>query len=294
MAKFKIDNILYILIFIYSGYACAEVTLQDPLMTAINSQELSNVKKKNKEEVNTIIANLSEIKNTSDFPNKPKGDDGNSKKEMSSTSSTQAQVFSEQNSENKINSSINRKNSQSISSKLSNNKQDAEVIQQQLNLLEEKNIKFEKELDSLINIQKLNYENSIISKEIDKEKEIELSPELKYMNTFINEKGVRKDSTGFYYHVIKTGYDKIIDGDFINLTVTEETDKYRKISNVRNIMLKYSDKLPPIVYYSLKNIGFGGEVKAVALASYEYPGGNYPKGITSDTPLVYLISIDRK
>lgn len=300
---------LIVLILCNITYCYAIDSGPDSLVQALSSMDLKTVEKKNEAEMNDIISKLSSTQVKTDLTaisNEKKDDSKNTELKPLDQNKTPVDVNPLKSQPEAIDSA-NDKNvkSENIKMTTDNGKEKASaVVKDSLNddalhedvvRLERKIEVIDSELDALIKLQKLSYENNTIASELDKSKPLvnkkNDNSNSDYIKKFLKGKGVSEDPSGFGYMILKAGSGKITENSLLRLTVSEKTANGRALSLARDVTLRYSANLPPIIYKSLQYIGFGGEVKAVALARYSYPKGDYPKGIIANSPLVYMIDV---
>ncbi len=302
---------LIVLILCNITYCYAIDSGPDSIAQALSSMDLKNVEKKNESEMNDIISKLSSIKVKTDstaMANEKKDDPKNTGLKLLDQNKTPENVTSLKSPPEEIDST-NDKNvkpenikmtTDAGKEKISAEEKDSfndKTLHEEVVRLERKIEVIDSELDALIKLQKLSYENNTITLELDKSKplvnEKNDNSNSDYIKKFLKGKSVSEDPSGFGYMILKAGSGKITENSLLRLTVSEKTANGRVLSLARDVTLRYSANLPPIIYKSLQYIGFGGEVKAVALARYSYPMGDYPKGVTANSPLVYMIDVGK-
>lgn len=111
-----------------------------------------------------------------------------------------------------------------------------------------------------------------------------------FVATYAKKKGVHLDPSGFAYVLLKKGNQVVTPGMLFKISLQECTTNGKVVSQVKDVTLKYDDKLPRVVFRAVALIGIGGTIKVVAYARDTYAKNTLPEGINLDTPLVYKFS----
>ncbi|KTS25278.1 FKBP-type peptidyl-prolyl cis-trans isomerase [Pantoea stewartii] len=117
----------------------------------------------------------------------------------------------------------------------------------------------------------------------------------KYLNEFMQRKGVKKSNDGFLYQIEEEGKGKTLSSDDMVTTVMRESIAGGKIINDmvednQAIILKL-DRYPPLFQKALKLLKDKGAIRIVVPSRIAYGDGNLPNGIDADALLIYDIRI---
>ncbi|QIU90110.1 hypothetical protein [Yokenella regensburgei] len=301
-----LKNSMWLTVLILCKITCSYAADPDlnSLGNTLSSLDLKSVEQKNDLEINDLIAKLKstqthadilkvvqfhknnlgpESEKTIEVINPAKEEVGIKDADKSNTVLTKSNPVANDDGEEKKTAAsvVNNATSQDLKDEVAMLKKKMEVI--------------DSEINTLIKLQRLVYENSTISSELNVSKPPEnkkiIDANADYMKKFLKGRGVSEDPSGFGYQILRAGTGKITEDSLLRLTVSEKTIAGKTLSIAHDITLRYSSDLPSVIFKSLQYIGFGGEVKAVALAKYSYPKEDYPKGVTASSPLVYLIDV---